>query len=161
SLRPLRRRHAEPALDVIGFLQPGVEVARSGFRQLDARRLFLAAKACALDVAVEAFLGVVAAAVDGALIALPLLHTLLHLRDERRPLLRLENGSDLLRGFRLGCIGLPARGLCGRNPRLLGTLGLGLLAGTFLVGFLLGGGVGEALGLGLLAGALLVGFLLG
>src|SRR5262245_50073125 len=136
-LRLLRRWQAEPALDVVGLLQPGVEVAGRGFRQLDARRLFLAGKACALDVAIEALLGVVTAAVDGALIALALLENRLDLFDERRPLLRIEDGRDLLRGFGLGCVGLPAaRGFFGGN----------LLAGALLVGLLLGSGVGQTLG---------------
>jgi hypothetical protein len=163
-LRSLRRRRTEPAFDVIGLLQPRVEIARGGFRQLDARRLILAVQSGALDVAVEALLGVVTAAVDGALIAPALLENFLDSLDERRALLRVEHtGGDPLRSFELGFVGLrlAARNFFGgdvrgSDTRLLGTLGL-----SVLVSLLLGGGLGEALGFGLLACALLGGFLFG
>lgn len=92
GVRPLlklfQRRRAEPAFDVIGLLQPSVEIARSGFRQLDARRFILALQSDTLDEAVKAFLGVLAAAVDGLPIALALIENFLDSLDEHRPLLR-------------------------------------------------------------------------
>jgi hypothetical protein len=113
----------------------------------------LTAQPDALDVAVEALLGVVTAAVDGPLIALALLQNFLDFLDERRALLRIEHGGgDPLWAFGLGRFRLATRSF------FVGDFLACRLLGAFLVGLLLGGGVGDALGL--LAGAFLVGLLL-
>src|SRR5262245_59505726 len=152
----LSRRRAQSAFDVVCFLQPRVEVARARFCQLDAQRPLLALQPNALDVAIEALLGVVAAAVDGALIAPALLENFLDSLDERCAFLSIEHtGGDPLWGFRLGfiCFRLAAGDLLGGDFRggyssLLSAFCVGLL-----VGFLLGGGLCVGLSLGLSEGA--------
>jgi len=127
------RRRAQPAFDVICFLQPRVEVACARFCQLDALRPILALQPDALDVAIEALLGVVAAAVDGPLIAPALLENFLDSLDEYCAFLSVEHaGGDPLWGFKLGFVGvrLAAGDLLGGdfrgvNPSLLSAFGLG------------------------------------
>src|SRR5581483_11439404 len=94
--------HAQAVLDAVGVAQPGIEVAGRRLGELDARRLVLALLVGRFDELVQALLRRVAAAVDGAAVALAVLEHLLHALDEVRALVGIECLGGPLGRLRLG-----------------------------------------------------------
>src|SRR5262249_32432709 len=130
-----RRRGADFALDLTRIAQPGLEIARRGLGEVDARRLDLSLLRGFGDEFVQRILRRAGgAAVHAAAVAATLLQQLLHLTHECGALLRIERG----RGDARALLFLLACSLGGSNALLLSlALPLSLEFGLALCGSLI------------------------